>query len=96
MARRSRKGEVICNCNAYKFPHRMCGGRCIGSEFIEEFFNDNAWGECRQCNHLCMDNGLDCAVLLRVEDFWECPALAEFLDRHEVPVPKTLNRERWQ
>lgn len=93
--RKPRKGEVVCTCRAYPFPHRMMGGRCSGSSFVVEFFSDNAWGSCRQCRYLVLDCGLECEVVLGLEPAHECPEFSEYLDRHETPVPRRLGRRRW-
>jgi len=94
--RRRRAGEVVCNCQAYSFPHRLVGGLCKGLDFIVEFFEGNSWGECRNCHCYEFDMGPECQVITGREDFWECPALAAHLDMNEVPVPKKLRRKSWQ
>ena len=93
--RKSRKGEIVCSCLAYRFPHRLTSGRCSGLWFVEEFFEGNAWGSCRSCRYLCLDNGLDCEVVLGLEPAHECPEFSEYLDRNEVPVPSVLGRKSW-
>lgn len=93
--RKHRKGEVLCECHSYAFKHRMTGGSCKASDFILEYFNDNSWGDCRSCINFEFDCGPECSVANETEDFWECPALQDFLDRNEVPVPKRLGRKNW-
>lgn len=94
--RKKRHGEITCTCRAYRFPHRLMGGRCKGRSFVEGFFSDNMWGECRDCRYFFVEDGLECEVCNGSEDPWECPALSEYLDRAEVPVPLKLGRKRWQ
>ena len=50
MARRKRKGEYVCNCYAYKFPHRMFGGRCSGHAWVEALW-ETTYGTsvCEDC-----------------------------------------------
>lgn len=93
--RKSRKGEIVCRCRAYRFPHRMMGGSCSGLDFVEEFFSDNSWGECRDCRYWSCSDGIECEVVLGLDVAWECPALADYLDRHEVPVPSSVGRKCW-
>lgn len=94
--RRRRIGEVVCNCRAYPFPHRMMGGKCKGYSKVVEFFEDQASAECRTCRYCFLDSGFECEVVNGTERTHECPHLSEFLDRNEVPVPKKLGRKRWQ
>ena len=50
MKRKRRVGEVICRCGAYRFPHRMMGGRCDGGALVYKTFEEQAWGSCRDCH----------------------------------------------
>lgn len=94
--RKKRKGELVCTCRAYKFPHRMMGGRCAGYAEVEEIWEANyGGGDCRQCNYLQRDMGYYCEVVEGQEPPWECPVFAEKLHRDEVPVPKKLEFKSW-
>jgi len=64
-------------------------------DFIEEFFADNSWGECKRCCSWYVDGGPSCEVIDGREDWHECPAMSDYLDRNEVPVPKRLRRKSW-
>ena len=72
----------------------MTGGRCAGYSFVQEHFEENKCHGCRSCNHF-EESEFECQVANRVEDAHECPELADFLDRNEVPVPKQLRRKSW-
>ncbi len=38
----------LCECNAYRFPHKI-GGKCKGNDFLEYYlYNDQEL--CNQCN----------------------------------------------
>lgn len=94
--RKARKGEIVCTCRAYPFPHRMMGGKCRGYAFVEETWESSyGSGDCRSCNYLQREEGYYCEVIEGQEPPWECPQLAEHLDREEVPVPKRLGFRRW-
>lgn len=79
MKRKRRDGEVICRCRAYKFPHRMLGGRCDGALFVEQ--THERWVECKGCM-LLDDDGYSCQVIMGLEPPDMCPALQEF-ERYE-------------
>mgnify|MGYP003621682021 CR=1 FL=1 len=57
MKRKRRAGEVICRCGAYKWPHRMMGGRCDGGALVYKTFEEQAWGSCRDCHFRIDDDG---------------------------------------
>jgi len=88
--RQARKGEVICRCSAYKFPHRLMGGKCDGSHWVHDYLYTNMSGctECRHWDGWCqVDKGQEAAH--------KCPALIEFLQFEEVPVPKKYDMRSW-
>lgn len=88
--RQRRKGEITCNCGAYKFPHRLMGGRCDGSGWVENFLTTDMSG-CIECRHW---DGW-CQVVTGQEHARHSPALIEFLQYEEVPVPKKFNKKSW-
>lgn len=88
--RKARLGEVICQCGAYGFPHRMMGGRCSGGAFVYQFFQKNMHGECKQC-FLCETrteptHEIVCQVDEGREDAIQCPALDEHVQFNEIKL----------
>lgn len=81
MKRKRRPGEVVCNCGAYKFPHRMMGGECDGAAFVEEVFEGKKWASCRDCmlRETTEEEGHRCQVVDGREPPRECPDLQEFV-----------------
>lgn len=73
--RTRRKGEYVCTCLAYHFPHRFGGGRCSGSHLVDaQWENDYGTGSCRTCG--CYnDRGEQpyCEVYEGLERVKECP-----------------------
>lgn len=67
--------EVVCNCSAYNFPHRLTGGKCNGEEWAESYFIYEK-GMCRNCN--CNRDGL-CEVAQGIESISECEGYQEHL-----------------
>lgn len=51
MARRKpRRGEYICTCGAYRFPHRFGSGRCSGYFIaVEQWESHYGSGDCDLC-----------------------------------------------
>jgi hypothetical protein len=88
--RQVRKGEVICKCRSYRFPHRLMGGSCNGQQWVENYLETDMSG-CTDCSH--WDSG--CQVAVGQEPPHKCPALIELLLYEEVPVPKKFNITRW-
>lgn len=86
--RKRRVGEVVCNCFAYPFAHRMLGGRCGGGAFVQTQFENQMWGECRDCIfRVQLDDGsIECQVLGGLDKLTYCPALIEFIDYHEIKL----------
>lgn len=97
MARRSRKGEVVCTCKAYPFPHRLMGGDCVGRRIVVRYWNENCWSECQNCMAFehDPDDGYQCQVVNGQEETWYCQGLLEVLHYEEVPVPRRLNMKGW-
>ena len=93
--RRKRKGELVCHCRAYKFPHRLLGGRCTGRGWVFAFFEEQASGTCRGYRYLYFDDGFQCEVCDGREPPHECPEFSDFLARNEVTVPKKLGVTCW-
>lgn len=79
--RKRRPGEEVCRCGAYRFPHRMMGGKCDGGAFIEAVFELRR--DCRDCHFL---DGHECEVLQGRETNMRCPALEEHVRYHGIKL----------
>jgi hypothetical protein len=66
----------VCNCRAYKFPHRFLGGACNGAAWIAEIHDP--WSVCKGCNFLA-DDGITCQVLEGLEPINKCPELQDYI-----------------
>ncbi|HET8686851.1 MAG TPA: hypothetical protein VFM18_09320 [Methanosarcina sp.] len=89
MKRKARKGEFVCSCRAYKFPHRFGGGRCTGAFIAEQTWNENfGTGNCADCVNLNNDNIPYCEVVEGQEKITECPVWQEFVQFNEVKIYK--------
>lgn len=84
MPRKKRIYEQVCTCSAYRFPHRMFGGACLGLHICEATWPSR---ECRQC--LLGRNGY-CEVIEGQESAMECPVVEDFLCSYEI---RTYNRK---
>ncbi len=84
--RKSRPGEVVCRCRAYRFPHRLTGGACVGVEYVEATWEANyGGGECRECRYLDDEYGdRQCQVVNGAEPARACPVFQELLRANEV------------
>ena len=67
--------QITCRCNAYKFPHRLGGGRCSGAKWAENYFYQIRT-ECEGCNSNCETH---CEVATGQESITECQAVWETL-----------------
>src|SRR5690242_7037254 len=79
MKRKHRKGEVVCRCGAYGFPHRMMGGACSGGAFVET--TREAMRECKGCT---FDDEGECQVVQGRDTTVQCPALQDFIRYHDI------------
>lgn len=89
MKRKVRVGERVCRCGAYKFPHREMGGNCDGGAFVYRHFEQQIWGDCRDCHfreHREEDCVIECQVLEGRDEVIECPALQEHIRYHEIKL----------
>ena len=64
----------ICNCKAYKHPHKI-GGKCKGQAFTEFYFY-NVRVICNECN--CMNDGR-CDVVDGLEEIKEAECYREHI-----------------
>jgi hypothetical protein len=86
--RKKRKGEYTCTCNAYNFPHRFSGGKCVGMFIIEEAYcQSNATCETCILNNKEGDYPY-CEVQMGIEDVSQCPLWQEFKDYNEIDTYK--------
>lgn len=83
MPRKSRKGEYICSCNSYKFPHRFGGGKCTGIIIIQNHWN-LYWGSDDTCSTCNLNNNGNCEVLLGLEKETECSIFVEFINYESI------------
>lgn len=79
--RKRREGEVVCRCGAYKFPHRMMGGRCNGGAFVEQVFETRRG--CRDCHFL---DAHTCEVVEGRESAMRCPELEETIRYNNIKL----------
>jgi hypothetical protein len=69
--------EIVCKCSAYKFPHRMMGGKCTGHTWVVEFWEQRyGSNECADC--INFSNGV-CEVVEEQEPPLQCPELVDML-----------------
>lgn len=84
--RKARKGEYVCTCPAYSFPHRMFGGRCYGQHFVSHYWHAHyGTGDCKDCG-LFDRTEYCCEVEDGRENPTECEALQEFIHIHEIKI----------
>ena len=89
MKRKPRKGEFVCTCHAYKFPHRFGGGRCNGFFVIDDYWQGHyGGGECTSCNLLCDDGERTCQVVDGQESVTECPVWQDFVQYNGIKFYK--------
>ena len=82
--RKARKGEVVCRCGAYRFPHRQFGGACI-SDVLSTTWEREIWGKCRDCRLFEQrDEGPICAALDGREHWIRGDCMAEHIQQHEI------------
>ena len=80
--RKTRKGEVVCRCEAYAFPHRFTSGACSGRHLADEHFFGSS---CRDCTYLAdVENIRSCQVIDGAEKVHECPVWREEVRKNEV------------
>lgn len=83
----------ICNCHAYKFPHKI-GGKCKGIVFATFYFNNDK-DLCSQCNCFNDDRSpISCDVVGGTESINEAECYRERV--HQYPkekLPLQLNFE---
>lgn len=84
--RKQRKGEYICTCSAYAFPHKFGGGRCHGLCIPESYWADHyGTGSCQDCVLLDFVDGLpSCQVIDGLEKVTECPLWQEHVSSYEI------------
>ena len=93
MKRKPRKGEFVCKCNAYKFPHRFGGGRCNGFFVVDDYWQGHyGGGECARCNLLCDDGERTCQVVDGQESVTECPVWQDFVQYNEIKLLGRLGK----
>lgn|SRR5574343_91254 len=79
--KRTKQKQFTCSCTAYKFPHRLGGGRCTLQKFVvREFEKNYGSGECSGClcfsNYECsVANGVEspeyCQIVQNIEHFYQ-------------------------
>jgi hypothetical protein len=80
--RKSRVGEVTCNCKAYKFPHRFSGGKCTGHHLAESAYYEGDT-TCASCPEYS-EHG--CAVVDGRESIELCEVFIDFTERNEIKL----------
>jgi hypothetical protein len=97
LRKRFRKGrhpfyEVICECEAYSYPHRFGGGYCDGMALLQFFWEKGMCGNCRFRDQDSWSNKLFCQIINGQEDIAECEQLQEFLRANEAHSHKFPKR----
>ena len=80
------KQQITCRCSAYKFPHRLGGGKCSGNEWAESYYLT-----VRECCELCnCNNNRVCEVATGQESIKECEGAVDFLHYgSDIRLPRT-------
>jgi hypothetical protein len=84
--RRKPIAEFTCNCGAYHFPHRFGGGACNGANFVEQWWENRACGDCRNITYDSETFAPYCKVAEGGESLEECEMLQELMQRNEVHI----------
>lgn len=89
--RKRRKGEVICKCGSYPFPHRQMGGQCDGSMFVSAYFAERMHRECKDCHlrEIVKDDGnyeIVCQAGEGREPSTMCPGLQEHIQFNGIKL----------
>jgi hypothetical protein len=87
--RKRRSGEVVCRCGAYRFPHRMMGGRCDGGAYVDKLFTNQMYGTCRDCNlreYVPEEGAMSCQVLQGLEPMVGCPELVAHISHEGIKL----------
>lgn len=95
MKRARRRGEHVCDCPAYGFPHRFGGGRCRGTAAVDKVWDANyGAGECATCSQADSTDGPpECQVLTGRESVNAAPCWQDYVRVHEIKVYPPLRRE---
>lgn len=90
MSRSPRKGEHVCTCPAYRFPHRFGGGHCSGMWIVvQQWESYYGGGDCRNCNSYNTTEHVPyCEVYEGGESVQECPVWQEFVSFNEIRMKK--------
>jgi hypothetical protein len=78
--RKKRKGEYICNCRAYKFPHRFGGGKCNMIQIAEDSLFT------RICANCSLYRGFFCEAIEGQESVREGACFQEFVELNEIKI----------
>lgn len=83
MPRKARKGERLCRCGAYRFPHRQFGGRCRLLTYVQEVYDPGS-SDCRGCMNFVEEEGdygpeYVCQVCSGTEQPYHCPLLRDYV-----------------
>lgn len=86
--RKARPGEYVCDCSAYRFPHRFGGGKCSGVWLAEgQWARSFGRGRCEHCNSHNRTGPVPyCEVVEGSEDPGECPVFQEFVESYEIII----------
>jgi len=82
----SKRHQITCICGAYKFPHRLGGGKCDGNNWVKSY-KELDGRNCEFCNSF--NSGFSgaggsrrntCDVIEQLETFLVCEGYQEYLD----------------
>lgn len=84
--RKPRKGEYVCTCSAYRFPHRFGGGKCSGFWIVvDQWESYYGTGSCSHCNAYNTTEAVGyCEVVEGNERVDVCSVFDEFINQHEI------------
>lgn len=72
--------QITCICSAYKFPHRLTGGKCDGQSWVVSYLQ-LIGEECKDC---ACSNGVSCEVATGTEAITEAQCIIEELHTSSI------------
>lgn len=69
--------DITCTCPAYGFPHRLSGGKCDGTVWVEDYL----WTVGLECHTCPQRNDNGCDVAEGRESLELCAGLLDCMDR---------------